>query len=142
MRLIFGLFVFSVLCLGCEPKVSPIEYGHDTCHWCQMQIADPKFGAEAVTDKGRTYKFDSAECLLYYMAETTSKHAFLMVTDFSTPDNFVDATEAVYLVSKNMPSPMGGYINAFGKKDMAQDFQNQAGGNVFTWSQMLEKYTE
>lgn len=142
MRTFFGTFILFVLFTGCKPEVSPIQYGHDTCHWCQMQIADPKFGAEAVTAKGRTYKFDSAECLLYYMAETESDHAFLMVTDFSTPDIFVGATEASYLVCKKMPSPMGGYISAFGKKHVADEFQNQAGGEVFTWSQMLEKFSE
>ncbi len=142
MTRILCFILITVLAFGCKPEVSPIQYGQDACHWCQMQIADPKFGAEAVTSKGRTYKFDAAECMLYYLAESDNEHAFLVVSDFANPEHFVDADKAVYLVSKNMPSPMGGYLNAFSSHEKAKDLAAQNGGDIFTWSQMLDKYSE
>ncbi|MCB0620489.1 MAG: hypothetical protein KDC41_17650, partial [Saprospiraceae bacterium] len=57
----------GVLCiflfLACRPAPQPIEYGSDLCDYCKMTIVDRQHAAEAVTGKGRAYRFDAIECL-------------------------------------------------------------------------------
>ncbi len=65
----FSLIFFITLTLlisSCGSKPEPINYGHDECEFCRMQISDNRYGAELVTDKGKVYKFDSIECLIEF----------------------------------------------------------------------------
>jgi len=144
MKTLSQTILFSAILFfaSCSTEVSPIEYGVDDCHWCQMRIMDPKFGSEAVTEKGRTYKFDSAECLLHYLNANETKYSHVVVTDFENPETFIAAKSASYLISENMPSPMGGFLNAFKTKKHAETFQSSFQGDIFTWEQMLTKYSK
>lgn len=127
---------------GCSQSAQPIEYGKDNCHFCQMKIMDPKFGSEAITQKGRIYKFDSSECLLRYLNGSDQQHSHLLVTPFNDPKHLVDATSSWFLVSKNMPSPMGGNLNAFNSEDDARAFMQKNGGDVFNWEGVKALYTK
>lgn len=126
---------------GCGQNIEPIEYGKDNCHWCQMRIMDPRFGAEAITEKGRKYKFDSAECLLHYLNEAGETHSHLLVTDYEAPETLIDATTASFLISDKMPSPMGGFLNAFRDKSAAGTYMQKSGGELFDWEGIRAKYT-
>lgn len=139
---IISLLMLPLAIVGCSQETQPIEYGKDNCHFCQMRIMDPKFGSEAITDKGRTYKFDSGECLLRYLNKADGKHSHLVVTDFESPETFLQAESAWFLVSDKMPSPMGGNLNAFKNKERAEFFQTKNGGEVFDWNQIKDKYTK
>lgn len=127
---------------ACNQSTEPIEYGKDNCHFCQMRIMDPKFGAEAVTQKGRTYKFDSAECLLHYLKETNEEHGHIVVTDYTAPKTFINASSSWFLVSQNMPSPMGGYLNAFADEATARSFQEKEGGKMYNWEEITLLYNK
>jgi copper chaperone NosL len=139
---LLSLFVILLLAAGCDQTLQPIEYGKDDCHWCSMRIMDPKFGAEAITEKGRTYKFDSGECLLHYLNETETKHSHLVVTNFESAEQFLPAETAWFLVSESMPSPMGGYLNAFASAQIAKKYQSKSGGELFNWEAIKTEYTK
>ena len=134
------LLVLVFALVSCERGIKPIDYGKDECHWCQMKIMDPQFGSEVVTDKGRVYKFDSAECLLVYLNQAECEHSHLVVTDFDTPHKLIPADSATYLISENMPSPMGANLNAFYSATSAQSYQSEKGGELLTWQQMVSLY--
>lgn len=137
------IYVFILLfAFGCTNSLEPISYGKDDCHWCQMRIMDPKFGSEAVTEKGRIYKFDSGECLLHYLNEAGVSHSHLAVTNFDSPETFLDATSAWYLVSEAMPSPMGGNLNSFPDQESAKSYMDKVGGEVFSWEQIKQRYAK
>ena len=87
----------------------PIAYGADTCAWCRMQIVDPRFGAELVTAKGRTVKFDSIECLVAYYKQDASAHdvASVWVSDVRRPGRLIDATRARFVDLGPGKAPMG-----------------------------------
>lgn len=142
MRALISLIAFPLLMTGCSSGPDPIVYGKDNCHWCQMRIMDPKFGAEAITDKGRIYKFDSGECLLHYLAEAEANHDQLLVTDFESPETLMDASTSWFLISKNMPSPMGAYLNAFPDETTATAYQKQNGGTVFSWESVKADFAQ
>lgn len=88
---------------------TPIVYGVDTCAYCRMQISDPRFGAELVTVKGRTLKFDSIECLVAYYTQAAAAHdvASVWVSDLRHPGTLIDATRARFVDLGPGKAPMG-----------------------------------
>ena len=119
----------------------PIEYGVDDCDYCKMIIMDQRYGSELVTDKGKVYTFDAAECLIEYLQYNTDiadAAMFLLVTPYTDPNHLIDARTAVYLVSKQMPSPMGAYLTAFADRKVAEEFQSAKGGVLYTWEELYK----
>lgn len=137
--LLYTLFILIISC-GCGRSQVNIEYGKDNCHYCQMRIMDPKFGTEAITDKGRCYKFDSSECLLRYLKDTKKSHSHIYVTSFDNPESLINAQDAYFLVTSKMPSPMGGNLNAFASKAKAEEYQEKNGGDIYDWNGINEEY--
>lgn len=98
---------FAAACGAHGPE--PIAYGVDTCGYCRMQIVDQRFGAELVTVKGRTVKFDSIECLVAYYKQAAGAHdvASVWVTDVRHPGTLIDATRARFVDLGPGKAPMG-----------------------------------
>ena len=130
--------------MSCTQEPRPIVYGNDECHFCMMKIMDQRFGAETVTEKGKVFKFDSAECLLRYLngdAKNTP-HQHLLVTHISQPNQLQNATNSFYVVSKKIPSPMGGNLSAYPDKTSATAVLEKNGGEVYSWTEILESYSK
>jgi copper chaperone NosL len=108
-----------------------------------MKIMDQKFGTEVVTRKGKSFKFDSDECLMGYLNTGTLKPdqiRELLVTDYMSPGSFIDARQAFFLYCENLPSPMGGHIAAFRTKEDAEKVLNEKGGKgvIIGWEAIQE----
>ena len=128
------LLIFS----SCNVSPKPIEYGSDGCHFCKMTIVDKVHAAEFVTKKGKVYKFDATECMVNYFDEFDTSEIELYLTNyFSKPEAFTDATKATYLISKNLPSPMGAFLTAFENKSEAEKVQTEKGGKLYSWPELL-----
>ena len=139
----FVLFLLLFLAASCSVKERPISYGTDDCDYCKMTIMDHRYGAELVTQKGKVYTFDAAECLIEYLYqnETASQEAlFLLVTSYAEPDHLSDAKNATYLVSKEMPSPMGAYLTSFSDREIAAEYHREKGGELYTWDELFENF--
>ncbi|RMH11558.1 MAG: hypothetical protein D6698_16190 [Gammaproteobacteria bacterium] len=134
-------FLASALLLAsCAPSPEPIEYGSDYCHFCKMTIVDRQHGAEAVTDKGKVYKFDAIECMVNYLKQNPDQEwAYLLVNPFENPGDFFPAQEATYLISPNLPSPMGAYLTAFASEAEAQAVQAEKSGDLLGWQDLPER---
>jgi copper chaperone NosL len=106
-----------------------------------MLITDNKYGAEIVSDKGKTYKFDSIECLIGFALVKNltgnQTHDFI-VSDFSNPGNFTDARNANYVHNDNFRSPMGLNVSAFGDKAKFDKFISDNGGHSLAWVEVIE----
>ena len=63
-------FLLAFIISSCTTKPQPIKMG-DTCDFCIMGVADNRFGAEIITNKGKIYKFDDIHCLLGFMKANT-----------------------------------------------------------------------
>jgi copper chaperone NosL len=122
---------------GCASKLPSIAYGTDLCDYCGMTISDNRYGAALVTTKGRAHKFDSVECMLQSVlagqkfgdVEVKSWYA----TNYASRGALVDASQAAYLVSPNLPSPMGANLTAFATKEEAARIQEEKGGDIMDW---------
>ncbi len=99
-----------------------------------MTIVDAQHGAEAVTSKGKVFMFDAIECLANFIEQEQDKSfSFLLVNDYHSPKALMDANTSHYLISKNLPSPMGAYLTAFKEQSAAVEMQQAKGGEIFDW---------
>ena len=130
-----------LLLVSCEVRPKPIDYGSDGCHFCSMTIVDRQHAAEIVTNKGKVFKFDAVECMVHHLKDVDSNSIGLfLVNDYLTPGELIDAKEATYLISKNIPSPMGEYLSAFGSRDVAEQIEAENKGVLYTWAELLTRF--
>ena len=142
MKKYYSFIILSVFTLvSCSIKPDPINYGSDGCHFCSMTIVDKQHAAEIVTDKGKSFKFDASECMMNHIKsiDQTTISMFL-VNDFNQPGTLIDAKEATFLISKNIPSPMGAYLSAFKSKEAAETIQSLNEGELYTWEALSFKF--
>ncbi len=133
------LLVLVALLAACRPKGPvPIEYGQDICAFCKMIIADPRYGAELITKKGKVYKFDSVECMVAFMMYDLKPEdvAAAYVTDFAHPGKLIPAEEAYYLQSTGLRSPMSLGITAFATKRDLEKLKAEVDGLELLWSDL------
>lgn len=125
--------------IACKPEAQPINYGQDECHFCQMTIVDKQHAAQIVTNKSKVYKYDAIECMLQDEKEDV---ALYLACDYASPEKLIDATQATFLVSENIPSPMGADLSAFESKDTAQKTHNENGGKLYSWEEIKKHIRE
>ena len=142
MKNILILLTILLLAWSCTPGPQPIEYGADECDYCRMTIVDKQHGAEVVTAKGRAYKFDAIECMVHYVNEKGPEtfHSFWVNDYTQTTGELFDATTCTYLISPNIPSPMGAFLSAFENEVTAKGFQQEKSGELFDWPGLLENF--
>ena len=131
------LYLVFIIC-SCNQIPQPINYGMDTCHYCQMTIVDRIYAAEIVSDKGKVYKFDAVECLINYHKDLDDTTGYqLFCNYFEDPESFVTVEEATFLISQNLPSPMGAYLTPFKTTIKAKEIQESKGGELYHWDSLL-----
>lgn len=143
MRLIgIGLYVMLLWCTGgCQPGPKPIDYGAESCSFCRMTIVDRQHAAEIVTNKGKVYKFDSAECMVNSIGEIGKESiAIYLCNTFNEPGILTDATAAAYLISEALPSPMGANLTAFTSAEEANKALEMHGGKVYLWESLVNYF--
>ncbi|TYB76079.1 hypothetical protein ES677_09875 [Bizionia gelidisalsuginis] len=132
-----------LLFFGCNVSPKPIDYGSDGCYFCKMTIVDKVHAAEIVTKKGKVYKFDATECMVNFMDEfDTSEIELYLSNNYTEPGILIDATQATFLISKNVPSPMGAFLSAFKNKADAENVKIEKGGELYTWKEILGKFKD
>ena len=132
------------LLVACSAGPKPIEYGTDKCDFCKMTIVDVQHAAEVVTTKGKVYKFDAIECMVHYAHEHGPEtFASFWINDYSkTTGELADATTCIFLISPNIPSPMGAFLSGFSNADDAKAFQQEKSGELHDWPALLQKMNE
>lgn len=136
MKQVFFFLGMITICISCTVSPKKMEYGKDACSYCDMTIVDKTHAGQVVTNKGKSYKYDAVECLINDLSgKEESSFAYILVTDFSTPEKLIPATTATYLVSKEIKSPMGENLSAFAENDKATVFI----GEVFNWETIKER---
>lgn len=135
------LVTCCILLFGCTPTPKPIAYGAIGCQFCSMIIVDKQHAAQFMTQKGKSYGFDATECMLNYLnGVDPSTIALFLVNDYNAPGETIDATNATYLMSKNIPSPMGEFLTAFSSKKAAEQAKAEHKGELFTWGELRTRF--
>ncbi|WP_452229357.1 MULTISPECIES: nitrous oxide reductase accessory protein NosL [unclassified Lacinutrix] len=134
----YSVLVLLLIFISCNVSPKAIEYGSDGCQFCKMTIVDKIHAAEIVTKKGKVYKFDASECMVHFMEDfDTSQIKLYLTNNFTEPETLIDATQATFLISKNIPSPMGAFLSAFKNKEDAEKVQSEKGGELYSWEALL-----
>lgn len=129
---------FLLILFSCNISPQAIDYGNDDCHFCKMTIVDKVHAAEIVTKKGKVYTFDASECMINFMTNfDTSEIKLYLSNNYTEPETLIDATKATFLISENIPSPMGAFLSAFKNKEDAETFRAERGGELYTWETLL-----
>ena len=140
------LSFFMILAMfSCTPESKPIAYGEDKCEFCRMSIVDQRFGCEIVTSKGKALKFDAVECMVNYIDENVEDETtvkLILTNTYDAPGQLSDATKCLYLKSKNMPSPMGKYINPFLSSSEVKKAQEQNSGEILNWEELRGDFAD
>lgn len=137
------VFILLLMLIGCNVSPKSIDYGNDGCHFCKMTIVDKLHAAEVVTKKGKVYKFDATECMINFMDEfDTTEIELYLSNNYTEPGELIDATEATYLISKNVPSPMGAFLSAFEEDEQAKIVQMEKDGKLYTWEELLTHFKD
>jgi copper chaperone NosL len=138
LKKILSLVIVWLL-ISCNVSPKAINYGEDGCYFCKMTIVDKIHAAEIVTKKGKVYMFDSSECMVNFLKEfDTSEIKLYLSNNYNEPESLINATEATFLISKNIPSPMGAYLSAFKTKDEALKMQSEKGGQTYSWQELIK----
>ena len=138
----FTFLILLLLCTACTVKIQPIDYGTDACDFCKMGIVDPKHAAQLVTTKGKNYKFDAIECLLHYIQQSnqpTAVYQHLLVADLLNPGVLIPAEEAHFIISKNIPSPMGAFLSATKTETDALKLLDEYTGDHYTFTSIRQQ---
>lgn len=139
----YSIIALLLILSSCNVGPEPINYGSDGCHFCKMTIVDKVHAAEVVTKKGKVYKFDATECMVNFMNDfDTSEIKLYLSNNYTEPEALIDATKATFLISKNIPSPMGAFLSAFKNKADAEKFQAEKGGDLYNWDTLLAKFKD
>lgn len=135
------VLLFSFLfCFACVPKVEPVIFGAEACDFCAMKIQDHRFGGVLLTEKGKTYKFDSVECLMKFESEKLDREEKVKeryVFNTFKKGEYIVLERATYLDIPGTRSPMGRGVWA---ADSAEPFEKakaeHTGAVVLSWPQL------
>jgi copper chaperone NosL len=130
--------ILILLIASCSSGPVEIEYGKDECALCRMTIMDNRFGTETVNPKGKAYKFDSVECLVNYANSNDITGYKNYVTQFDNPGKLVEAESVKYLISEEIPSPMGEDISVHSMQSDLSQYNNDA--FILNWQELLNHF--
>ena len=135
--LICFLTLFICACNPSGPE--PINFGKDQCHYCKMTIANPNYGAELITDKGRILKYDATECMVNHIKEESASYQDLFVIAYNEPKQLYKVDSLYFIISLDFRSPMGANLAAFSKKS---EIQPKYESLILNWEQLVNKLSK
>lgn len=121
---------------GCSSGPEPIAFGEDQCAFCRMTIAEPTFGAELITDKGRVLKYDAAECLIDHLATDAPPHKQLLVIAYDNPRQLYPVDSLTFVIAPEYRSSMGANLAGFRSVVKAKS------GEAMRWGEVRKKLAE
>lgn len=141
LSLLAPVMVVLVMLTACEPGPREVRTGSDSCSYCSMIISEPEFASQVVTQQGRSYLYDSIECLaadrLTQGDDIDEVHA-IWVTDFAGNEEWVQVEDAHFLQSDSLNSPMSLSLSAWSSRERAERGRQQFGGRLMQWREVLE----
>jgi copper chaperone NosL len=133
------LVLLLAACDGIAPR--PIHFGSEECAHCRMMISDERFAAQLLTTRGLAHSFDAIECLAGFVERggvAADEVHSIWALDSRQPDSWVAIDDAVFLRSDAVRSPMGAGLIAFADAGAARRAQDELGGEVLRWREVLQ----
>jgi copper chaperone NosL len=134
-----ALVLLAAFLSSCSSGPVPIKVGVDNCDFCKMSVADARFGAEVLNNKGKAWKFDDTHCLIAFLKEGTLKSEDIKEIYFVRFDGsheLLPSEKALLLQSEALHSPMGGNAAAFADESSLQKVKQELNGNEVKWGDL------
>ena len=138
MKNLFYLPLLFVLA-SCSMEPEPINYGKDACQYCDMTIVDKSFSAQAVSTKGKQFKYDAVECMIHHHIQNETEMAIRQVADFYHPGEMIPVDSALFIKNDSINSPMGENLAAL-RRGYLEVNRNSA--DVYTWEDIVNLFRE
>lgn len=122
-----------------EPTPPEIHLGEDACQFCQMIISDERYAAGYLTAAGDEFIFDDIGDMFKHHQQQPAAVTAFFVHDHNE-HTWIRAETAVYVLSPDLPTPMLSGLAAFAGEAEASRFAAEAGGDSFTFDELLERY--
>jgi copper chaperone NosL len=135
------LIVTTLMLSSCSSGPVPIKVGTDNCDYCKMGVADARFGAEVLNDKGKAWKFDDVHCLISFLKQGTPDIANIKDVYFVRFDGnheLLSSEKALLLQGEALHSPMGGNVAALADKAGLDKTEQELGGKQVNWSDLKQ----
>lgn len=123
--------ILTVSFISCSTAPEPIRYGEDSCHFCEMTIVSQVHSAQAVSKKGKQFKYDAIECMMNDIIKNQTEMAVKRVANFSRPGEMIDVESAGFIVHDSINSPMGENLAAI---------EMRKNENLYTWSELKARF--
>ena len=141
MDKLIAISLIIVLFSACTIGPKEIAYGEQACHFCRMTIVDKQHAAQLVTDKGKVFNFDATECMINYITGVDEDSiGLLLVSDYNNPESLIDAETATFIISEDMPSPMGANLSAVESSAEAEKLLQNKKGKLYNWNELLHYF--
>ncbi|MBI3304513.1 MAG: nitrous oxide reductase accessory protein NosL [Deltaproteobacteria bacterium] len=132
-------YLLGLLVAGCQvsraDQPPQIRYGEEPCAFCGMLISEERFAAALTTSTGETKTFDDIGCLLHDLTKWDQSTLHVWVHDYGS-GRWLKAQRAVFVRSREVPTPMGGGLFAFSAQEAAAQFANEVHGAVVRFDQL------
>ena len=138
MKKIIYLLVL-VLFAACSSEPQPIDYGKDNCDFCEMTIVSKAYAAQAVSEKGKQYKYDAIECMVNHQLQHNYDMPVNLVANFEKPGTMINVNEANFVINDSIKSPMGGNLAAFKQESAVVNTESE---DSFNWQELRTIFLE
>lgn len=131
--------LMTLLLISCSIETKPIAYGKDTCDYCEMTIVSRSYSAQAVSDKGKQFKYDAIECMVNDLHDHNTVMKIQQVADFSIPGTMIKVEESLFIINDSINSPMGANLAAVKK---ASSVASPQSADTYLWDDLLTHLLE
>lgn len=138
MKKIIYLLVL-ILFTACSSEPQPIDYGKDNCDFCEMTIVSKAYAAQAVSEKGKQYKYDAIECMMNHQLQHNYDMPVNLVANFEKPGTMINVNEANFVINDSIKSPMGGNLAAFKQESAVVNTESE---DSFNWQELKTIFLE
>jgi len=122
------------LLTSCSNEPQPIDYGNDNCNFCEMTIVSQVYSAQAVSRKGKQYKYDAIECMVNDQLQNNYDMAVNLVANYEQPGTMIDVDNACFVINDSIKSPMGVNLAAFKKESPVV---RDGSEGIFSWLELI-----
>jgi copper chaperone NosL len=132
--------------IGCGEKGASadeppdIDLGRDSCQRCGMIISEERFASGIVDSNGDAHVFDDAGEMVATIQEEKLGDRKAWVHGFPSLE-WMNAAEAWYVVTMEIPTPMGSGVFPFDTENEAGSFAAEQDGTVYSWEELLTNWT-
>jgi copper chaperone NosL len=137
-----ALFVLVLWLAGCargQRMIEPpaIHYGEDRCAECGMIISDARFASGLLYEIGEgryeSLIFDDIGDMMAYVEKHPEQHIVAWYVHDYASEAWLDATQAYFVSSPELHTPMAHGIAAHTSQAAAQAMADELQGKVFDW---------